>query len=79
MSPQENRRESRRQLRHVSMLIAIPMLMLASPLVGYALGRLLDSILNTSPWLRIIFLFIGLGAGANQTVVLIKRVARETK
>jgi F0F1-type ATP synthase assembly protein I len=79
MSPKDNRREKLRQLRHASLLIAIPMLMLASPLIGYGIGVLLDSILNTSPWLRIIFLFIGLGAGMHQTFVLIKRVASDNK
>jgi F0F1-type ATP synthase assembly protein I len=58
------------------MLVAIPMLMLASPLIGYVIGLLLDSLLGTSPWLRIIFLFIGLGAGMHQTVILIKRAAK---
>jgi ATP synthase protein I len=79
MQPHNHQGEKSRYFRQALLLVAIPMLMLAAPIIGYVIGRLLDSMLNTTPWLRIVFLFIGLGAGMHQSVIIIKRVARNTK
>lgn len=37
--------------------------LVASTFVGFAIGYYLDKYLGTSPWLTLIFLFIGIGAG----------------
>lgn len=37
--------------------------LVSGPLVGVAIGFGLDAWLDTSPWMKIIFLFIGIGAG----------------
>lgn len=37
--------------------------MVSGPLVGFAIGYGLDMWLGTSPWLKIIFLIVGFGAG----------------
>lgn len=37
--------------------------MVSGPLVGFAMGYGLDMWLGTSPWLKIIFLIVGFGAG----------------
>lgn len=37
--------------------------MVSGPLVGVGLGYLLDWWLGTGPWLKLVFLFVGIGAG----------------
>lgn len=37
--------------------------MVSGPLVGVVIGYFLDRWLETSPWFKLIFLFIGIGAG----------------
>ena len=37
--------------------------MVSGPLVGLAIGYFLDKWLETSPWCKLIFLFLGIGAG----------------
>jgi F0F1-type ATP synthase assembly protein I len=79
MQPHNNQGEKSRHVRQALLLVAIPMLMLAAPIIGYVIGRVLDSMLDTTPWLRILFLFIGLGAGMHQSVTIITRVARNSE
>ena len=37
--------------------------LVSGPLVGVAIGFGLDSWLGTVPWMKVIFLFVGIGAG----------------
>lgn len=37
--------------------------LVSGPLVGFAIGYGLDAWLGTSPWCKLIFLFVGIGAG----------------
>ncbi len=37
--------------------------MVSGPLVGVAIGYFLDEWLDTGPWLKLVFLIIGIGAG----------------
>jgi len=37
--------------------------LVATTFVGFAIGHYLDKFLGTRPWLTLIFLFIGIGAG----------------
>ncbi|RRD69329.1 MULTISPECIES: AtpZ/AtpI family protein [unclassified Desulfovibrio] len=37
--------------------------LVSGPLVGFAIGYGLDSWLRTGPWCKLIFLFVGIGAG----------------
>ena len=41
----------------------IGMHMVSGPLVGFAIGYFLDWWLDTGPWLKLVFLVIGIGAG----------------
>jgi F0F1-type ATP synthase assembly protein I len=75
MNPNDNRHERYRQIRQVGTLAMIPMIMLASPLIGYVLGRLIDDLLHTGPWFQLIMLFVGLGGGMHQTYILIKKTS----
>ncbi len=37
--------------------------LVAATFVGFAIGHYLDKFLGTRPWLTLIFLFLGIGAG----------------
>ncbi len=37
--------------------------MVTGPLVGFGMGYGLDILLDTSPWMKLVFLLIGIGAG----------------
>ncbi len=41
----------------------IGMHMVSGPMVGFAIGYGLDKWLDTSPWLKLVFFIIGIGAG----------------
>jgi len=64
-------------LRQAGLVTLIPFLLLASPLVGYFLGRFLDRKLHTS-FLWIVFLGLGFIAGAREVYRIIVRVSKET-
>ena len=64
-------------LRQAGLVTLIPFLLLASPLVGYFLGRFLDRMLHTS-FLWIVFLGLGFIAGAREVYRIIVRVSKET-
>jgi len=64
-------------LRQAGLVTLIPFLLLASPLVGYFLGRFLDKKFHTS-FLWIVFLGLGFIAGAREVYKIIVRVSKET-
>ena len=49
--------------RAMSTVGVIGLHLVSGPLVGFAMGYALDMWLHTSPWCKLIFLFIGIGAG----------------
>lgn len=57
--------------------------MVSGPLVGVVIGYFLDRWLETSPWFKLIFLFIGIGAGFlnvyMDSKILIARMNRDRK
>ncbi len=59
----------------------IGMHMVSGPLVGLAIGYFLDRWLETGPWLKLIFLVIGIGAGFlnvyMDTKILVKRLDKQ--
>jgi ATP synthase protein I len=61
---EENNNEKENSTFHVlwrASLIGVHLV--ATTLVGLAIGYYLDKFLGTRPWLTLIFLFIGIGAG----------------
>jgi len=55
---------------------AIPVLILVSTLIGLGLGYWLDGKLGTTPWLAIVFTFLGLAAGLYESVKILIQVSR---
>lgn len=64
-------------LRSAGMLLAIPSLLIAGPLVGLFLGGWGDRRFHTSPWLTIVGVVLGFVAAGRETYRVIRRVQSE--
>ena len=66
-------------LRTGGLLLAIPTLLIVSPLVGFFAGSLVDRWLKTSPWLSLAGLALGFGAGGRETYLIYRRYQDEAE
>ena len=64
-------------LRAAGLLLAIPSLLIAGPLVGVVLGKWGDRHLHTDPWLTIAGIVLGFVAAGRETYLIIRRVQDE--
>ena len=64
-------------LRTAGLLLAIPTLLIVSPLVGFFLGSWVDRRLRTSPWFTIIGLILGFAAAGRETYLIYRRSQEE--
>lgn len=64
-------------LRSAGMLLAIPTLLIVSPLVGFFIGSWLDRRFGTSPWLVLIGLVLGFAAAGRETTKIYRRYLDE--
>lgn len=64
-------------LRSASLLLAIPTLLIVSPLVGFFLGNWLDTRFGLSPWLKIAGLALGFVAAGRETYQIYRRYQAE--
>ena len=64
-------------LRSASLLLAIPTLLIVSPLVGFFLGNWLDTRFDLSPWLKIAGLVLGFVAAGRETYLIYRRYQAE--
>ena len=64
-------------LRTAGLLLAIPTLLIVSPLVGFFLGSWVDRKLKTSPWLTITGLILGFVAAGRETYLIYRRYQAE--
>jgi ATP synthase protein I len=60
-------------IRTAGLLLAIPTLLIVSPLVGFFVGSWLDGRFHTSPWLGIVGLVIGFAAAGRETWMIYRR------
>ncbi|MCP3176295.1 AtpZ/AtpI family protein [Desulfuromonas sp. KJ2020] len=66
--------EDRRQLiKTVGFLSSVGISMVASTFIGLAMGYYLDRWLDTSPWLTLIFLLLGIISGFRNIYILTDR------
>jgi F0F1-type ATP synthase assembly protein I len=77
MSDPGSRQPDYSALRTAGLLLAIPTLIIVSPLVGFFLGNLLDRWLKTSPWFGIAGLVLGFAAGGRETYLIYRRYLAE--
>lgn len=73
MAPPQNKRPDDSGMRTAATLVAIPSLLIVSPLVGFFLGDLGDKRFHTSPWLAIVGLVLGFVAGGREVWLIYKR------
>ena len=64
-------------LRTAGLLLAIPTLLIVSPLVGFFIGNWLDRRFHTEPWLGIAGLVVGFAAGGRETYMIYRRYQAE--
>lgn len=73
MAPPQDKRPDESGLRSAATLVAIPSLLIVSPLVGFFVGNLGDKRFHTEPWLAISGLVLGFVAGAREVWLIYKR------
>jgi len=75
MAPPQDKRPSDdgSGMRSAATLVAIPSLLIVSPLVGFFLGNYGDKRFHTAPWLALAGLALGFAAGAREVWSIYKR------
>lgn len=64
-------------LRTAGLLLAIPTLLIVSPLVGFFVGAAVDRWLKTSPLVTLVGLVLGFVAGGRETYLIYRRYQTE--
>jgi ATP synthase protein I len=64
-------------LKTAGLLLAIPTLLIVSPIVGWFVGHLADRWLRSDPWGGIIGLLLGFAAGGRETYRIYRRYQAE--
>ncbi|MBQ9407364.1 MAG: AtpZ/AtpI family protein [Desulfovibrio sp.] len=81
MSLGEFLRQQKTGLEAMSNVGVIGLHLVSGPLVGFGIGYGLDAWLDISPWGKLVFLFIGIGAGFlnvyRDTQVLLRKMAAQ--
>ena len=72
-------KDSYSALRSAGLLLAIPTLLIVSPLAGFFLGAWLDRRLESGPWLSILGLALGFVAAGRETWLIYRRALAEEK
>ncbi len=75
--PKPPGKESSSGLRSAGLLMAIPTLMVVSPLVGFFLGKLAERWFAIAPWGTTVGLILGFVAAGRETYSIIRRVQAE--
>ena len=73
MSKNEDKKHNRELLRGLYMISQIGFTIAACLFIGLLIGRFLDNIFGTSPFLLLLFLLLGMGAGFKAIYELVKK------
>ncbi len=73
MAPPRDKRPDDSGMRSAATLVAIPSLLIVSPLVGFFLGDMGDKKFHTSPWLSLAGLVLGFAAGGREVWIIYRR------
>ena len=68
--------DNRQLIKSLGFLSSVGICMVASCLIGLAMGFYLDKWLDTSPWLTMIFLGLGIASGFRSIFILTTRELR---
>lgn len=68
--------EDKNLLKTIAMLSTLGLTLVFATMIGLAIGIYLDKKFNTSPWLTIIFLIIGIAAGFKGLIQTVMRQAK---
>lgn len=79
MSNPQEPQERYSALRTGGLLLAIPTLLIVSPLVGFFVGSQLDRWLKTPPWFSILGLVLGFAAAGRETYLIYRRYTSEAE
>jgi F0F1-type ATP synthase assembly protein I len=72
-------RERLEGLRQVSLLTAIPIILVIGPLIGWWVGTYLDGRFGTEPYMMVLFIVLGFVASGRETWKLIKLASTMAK
>lgn len=65
-------------IRQAGLLTTIPVLLAASPIIGFLIGRFIDRKLGTEPLFGAVFLILGFIAGAVQVTRVVRLAGKDT-
>jgi len=77
LTPTRKPDPDRPDLRSAGLLLAIPSLLIASPLVGFFLGRFADGKFHTTPWLTLVGVVLGFVAAGREIASIVRRVQED--
>ncbi|MBU4052995.1 MAG: AtpZ/AtpI family protein [Proteobacteria bacterium] len=69
-------RESRRWIREIAYYSTVGLSLAFSVFIGLGLGVYLDRRFNTTPWLTLVFLGLGIIAGFRNVLMAIKKIRK---
>lgn len=73
----KNNRDKIGIVKHLTVLIHIGINMVVATLVGYFIGKVLDDYFNTTPYLTVIFLILGIAAAFKEVFRVAMRQIKE--
>jgi F0F1-type ATP synthase assembly protein I len=65
--------------RNIGIIITIPMVFVAGPVIGLLIGQWIDQKWLTDPWAKVILSLLGFIGSIKQVIALIKRATKETE
>lgn len=65
-------KEEKKSLKQIGAYVTLPFVLAVSPVIGWLLGRWLDNLLDTKPYLSYLGILFGLIAGARELYRMIK-------
>lgn len=71
------RENDRRNLRNMSTASAVGIVIVVSVVIGFLLGRWLDRIFGTDPWLLLVFTILGVVAGFIEMYRMVKSISED--
>ena len=70
------KRETRRAFKELGYYSSLGLSVSFAVFIGLAIGVVLDRLMDTSPWLTLIFLVFGIAAGFRNIALVIKRMRK---